>query len=103
VLDESKKDLDAESTFLEMLGFIDNPKLYNDEQMSKKRPLFVTAFTHFTDKEKLLIESKIKYFPADIILIYDIDLNFSEQLRVSSLSLFVTIYTTDLLLDTKAV
>jgi hypothetical protein len=83
VLDDTKKDLDVESTYLEMLGFTENPKLYNqDLSLSKKIPPFVTAFTHFTEKEKLLIESKLKYFPTDPILIYDIDLSFSEQLKV---------------------
>lgn len=85
VLDEAKKELDVESTYLEMLGFVDNPKLYktiNDD----KFPPFVTAFTHFTDKEKYLIQSKLKHFPDELILIYDIDLSFSEQLKVKKLS-----------------
>ena len=84
VLDERKKDLDVESTYLEMLGFIENPKLY-DFGNNSSMPPFVTAFTAFTEREKLLIESKLKYFPKNPILIYDIDLSFSEQLKVSSL------------------
>ena len=82
VLDEHKKDLDVESTYLEMLGFVEKPKLYDEKSLNEKMPPFVTAFTHFTDNEKLLIESKIKHFPHESILIYDIDLSFSEQLKV---------------------
>ena len=85
VLDERKKDLDIESTYLEMLGFIENPKFYNEKVLGNSTimPPFVTAFTAFSEKEKLLIESKLKYFPKNPILIYDIDLSFSEQLKVN--------------------
>jgi hypothetical protein len=85
VLDERKKDLDVESTYLEMLGFIENPKLYDEKILGNISiiPPFVTAFTGFSEKEKLLIESKLKYFPKNPILIYDIDLSFSEQLKVT--------------------
>ena len=45
-------------------------------------PPLVTAFRRFGDKEKALIESKMKYFLDDLILIYDLDLSSSEQLKV---------------------
>ena len=81
---EDKKELDVESTYLELLGFLDNPKLFNISNYSPNDSLvFLTAFTHYTDREKELIESKLKYFPDDIFIIYDIDLSFTEQLKVS--------------------
>ena len=68
---------------LDFLG--SNPKFYNEKVLGNSTimPPFVTAFTAFSEKEKLLIESKLKYFPKNPILIYDIDLSFSEQLKVN--------------------
>jgi hypothetical protein len=79
---DEKKELDVESTYLELLGFVDQPKLFNEGQFKNKSIVFLTAFTHFSDREKALIESKLKYFPAYTIIIYDIDLSFSEHLKV---------------------
>jgi hypothetical protein len=81
VLDQSdNKELDVESTYLELLGFVPQPRLYNPNE--KMKITFATAFERFTENEKYLLESKLKYFPNDIIFIYDIDLSFHEQLEV---------------------
>jgi hypothetical protein len=96
----SKKELEVDSTYLELLGFVNEPKLFKEsvekeEQQidnliksdiisNKRIPPLVTAFTRFGEKEKLLIESKMKYFLNDSILIYDLDLSSSEQLKVNS-------------------
>jgi hypothetical protein len=82
VLDRSEeKELDVESTYLELLGFVQQPRFYDPTK--KIKIVFVTAFNHFAVNEKILIESKLKYFPNDIIFIYDIDLSFHEQLEVN--------------------
>jgi hypothetical protein len=112
-------DLEVDSTYLELLGFVKNPKLFqesdetslnlnakasninmnnkndNDEEINSnfnnqlvvniknlRIPPLVTAFMRFGDKEKALIESKLKYFLNDLIIIYDLDLSSSEQLKV---------------------
>jgi len=82
---EEKKELDVESTYLELLGFVDKPKLFNEDQFKNTSIVFLTAFTHFSDRERALIESKIKYFPDQVIIIYDIDLSFSEHLKIQKL------------------
>ena len=111
-------DLEVDSTYLELLGFVKNPKLFeeetdettlnlnsnsanansknnNEEDINSnfnnqivvniknlRIPPLVTAFMRFSDKEKALIESKLKYFLNDLIIIYDLDLSSSEQLKV---------------------
>jgi hypothetical protein len=118
---ESNDDIEIDSTYLELLGFVKNPKLYvdnkdsNDKVQPIKRqdnktivnnqdlessqenlneqnfifdvtdlriPPLVTAFDSYTEKEKALIKSKLKYFPKDYFIIYDLDLSSSEQLKV---------------------
>lgn len=79
--EEKKKYVDEESTYLEHLGFVDNPKLYNINNTNETF-VILTAFSRYTEKEKMLIESKMNYFPNETLLIYDIDLSFSEQLKV---------------------
>lgn len=116
--DESDRDdLEVDSTYLELLGFVKNPKLFDEEnkknlenenkitdtfnnqetiqldnsninsiQIKNLRiPPLVTAFMHFSDKEKALIQSKLKYFYSDLIIIYDLDLSSSEQLKIKKL------------------
>lgn len=89
---EQKKDLKIESTYLELLGFLSEPKLFNEihKNDSLKESLFpslrfppiITAFSSFSNAEKMLIKSKLKYFENDLMLIYDLDLSSSEQLKV---------------------
>jgi hypothetical protein len=99
------KDLEVDSTYLELLGFVKDPKLFKENtntddeaesinnnvnlnnqlllnNINNRIPPLVTAFSHYTDKEKALIESKLKYFLNDLIIIYDLDLSSSEQLKV---------------------
>ncbi len=102
-----------DSTYLELLGFVKNPKLFNSDDPNSgydnkqqpptnsggsvenggktvtKRlriPPLITAFNRLGDKEKAMIESKLKYFPTDLIIIYDLDLSSSEQLKVCYLN-----------------
>lgn len=125
VLDKDEKKLDSvDSTYLELLGFGKNPKLFvytttnittpntaptnekqpqdennslNDLQNAEnvddvlllnrvvdanRRPPLISAFLRFTDREKALIESKMKLFFNDLFIIYDLDLSSSEQLKV---------------------
>jgi hypothetical protein len=118
---ESNDEIEIDSTYLELLGFVNNPKLYVDSKDSnvnvktvkqvdnktvvKKQdmensqenlneqnfifdvselriPPLVTAFDSYTEKEKALIKSKLKFFPKDYFIIYDLDLSSSEQLKV---------------------
>lgn len=86
----------VDSTYLELLGFIKEPTLFEETQYkfvmkdrfmddlnkASRIPPLVTAFKRFGDKEKALIESKMKYFVNDLILIYDLDLSSSEQLKI---------------------
>jgi hypothetical protein len=118
-------DLEVDSTYLELLGFVKNPKLFeendetssnsantninnknsNDEEINSnfnnqilvniknlRIPPLVTAFMRFSDKEKALIESKLKYFLNDLIIIYDLDLSSSEQLKVYFKFLSISIF-----------
>lgn len=92
----NEKNFNIDSTYLELLGFIKEPTLFEDAKketvksidminnMNKvpRIPPLVTAFRRFGDKEKALIESKMKYFLDDLILIYDLDLSSSEQLKI---------------------
>jgi hypothetical protein len=87
--DEHNSD-DIDTTFLQLLGFVKNPKLFTFVNESKNMnsnnnneiksttnlriPPIVTAFYTFNDEEKLLIGSKMKYFPKDLFIIYDLDL-----------------------------
>ena len=109
--EENSKDLEVDSTYLELLGFVKEPNLFKEEtktyddtanengdtnnpllnngnriKMNNKYngriPPLVTAFSRYTEKEKALIESKLKYFLNDLIIIYDLDLSSSEQLKV---------------------
>lgn len=99
---DNGKDLEVDSTYLELLGFVKDPKLFKENKntddetennvninnqlllnnINSRIPPLVTAFSHYTDKEKALIESKLKYFLSDLIIIYDLDLSSSEQLKV---------------------
>lgn len=87
-----EENFNIDSTYLELLGFVKEPTLFDSKQneFSKTRgnkvpriPPLVTAFKRYGDKEKALIESKMKFFMNDLILIYDLDLSSSEQLVVS--------------------
>lgn len=97
----SRRRLDSvDSTYLELLGFIKNPRLFdtnttsfpksgddkldgNSEQaLDPIRPPLVSAFLRFGEKERALIESKLKFFASDLFLIYDLDLSSSEHLKV---------------------
>lgn len=109
----SSRSLDSvDSTYLELLGFIKNPKLFVYDKSSSRsvstarqrdddinndsnqqvvlnransdpiKPPFVSAFSRFTDKERALIDSKMKFFLPDLFIIYDLDLSSSEQLKV---------------------
>ena len=124
--DSNKQELEVESTYLELLGFVKDPQVFNENEKklaykfggsslaqesntnglkqpttqvtsteddgdfnselykkgSIKYPPLVTAFTHFGEKENYLIESKMKFFHDDLILIYDLDLSSSENLKV---------------------
>ena len=120
-------DLEVDSTYLELLGFVKNPKLFeeetdettlnlnsnsanansknnNEEDINSnfnnqivvniknlRIPPLVTAFMRFSDKEKALIESKLKYFLNDLIIIYDLDLSSSEQLKVYIMFIFLCV------------
>lgn len=53
--------------------------------MDPKRPPLVSAFLRFGEKERALIESKIKFFLNDFFVIYDLDLSSSEQLKIKKL------------------
>lgn len=104
---ERSKELEVDSTYLELLGFVKDPKLFNEKnglnetskvikqtdllendliksqlKTNSNMPPLVTAFSRFTFKEKELIESKLKYFFDELIIIYDLDLSSSEQLKV---------------------
>jgi hypothetical protein len=98
---DNGKDLEVDSTYLELLGFVKDPKLFKENKntddetenqlinnqillnnINSRIPPLVTAFSRYTDKEKALIESKLKYFLSDLIIIYDLDLSSSEQLKV---------------------
>jgi len=95
------KSLNVDSTYLELLGFVKDPTLFENvkemkinknrlllnELKASRIPPLVTAFKRFGDKEKALIESKMQFFSDDLILIYDLDLSSSEQLKVSYLIL----------------
>lgn len=95
----NEKNFNIDSTYLELLGFIKEPTLFGDAKKENVKsidmmnslnkdpriPPLVTAFRRFGDKEKALIESKMKYFLDDLILIYDLDLSSSEQLKVIQL------------------
>lgn len=113
-IEDNSKDLEVDSTYLELLGFVKDPNLFKEEERvdedlnndklkennilslianannnnikySGRIPPLVTAFSRFSDKEKALIESKLKHFLNDLIIIYDLDLSSSEQLKVSYL------------------
>lgn len=116
--EENSKDLEVDATYLELLGFEPNlvePNLFKEEKKVLKDsdkesdpdvnkgslnnnnnninfngriPPLVTAFSRFSEKEKALIESKLKYFFNDLFLVYDLDLSSSEQLKVSFLIIF---------------
>jgi hypothetical protein len=116
-LEDTSKDLEVDSTYLELLGFVKEPNLFNEEKQSLvdtnnekdldinkfpdninsnnnikfngRIPPLVTAFSRFSEKEKALIESKIRYFLNDLIIIYDLDLSSSEQLKVILILLFI--------------
>jgi hypothetical protein len=88
------KEENKDSTYLELLGFVKEPTLFESKknELANNRdgkseipriPPLVTAFKRFGDKEKALIESKMKFFMSELILIYDLDLSSSEQLVVS--------------------
>lgn len=112
----SSRSLDSvDSTYLELLGFIKNPKLFVYDKSSSRsvstarqrdddlnndsnqqvvlnransdpiKPPFVSAFSRFTEKERALIESKMKFFLPDLFIIYDLDLSSSEQLKIKKL------------------
>lgn len=87
----------VDSTYLELLGFVKEPTLFENTQREltnnlnnfnnrlneqPRIPPLVTAFKRYGEKEKALIESKMKYFFNDLILIYDLDLSSSEQLLI---------------------
>ena len=96
VLDQDdKENLEVDSTYLELLGFVKEPTLFKDNSLNSDKalnqdydqskidildtvntntriPPLVTAFQHFTAKEKALIESKLKYFLNDLLIIYDL-------------------------------
>lgn len=107
--EENSKDLEVDETYLELLGFVKEPNLFKEEtklfdpnsekdvekdnfsgslksknnvKFNERIPPLVTAFSRFSEKEKALIESKLKYFLNDLFLIYDLDLSSSEQLKV---------------------
>jgi hypothetical protein len=119
---DEKEDLEVDSTYLELLGFVKEPNLFredakkvsvesssadkiagylsesddentsntNNNNLNVKKytgriPPLVTAFSRFSDKEKALIESKLKYFLNDLIIIYDLDLSSSEQLKMKKM------------------
>jgi len=97
------KNFNVDSTYLELLGFVKEPTLFdntkellinnnqlflNEQKLTPRIPPLVTAFKRFGDKEKALIESKMQFFYDDLILIYDLDLSSSEQLKVCCLFLF---------------
>ena len=93
------KNLEVDSTYLELLGFVKEPNLFkenidastndpnlqNDLTSLSNKPPIVTAFFRFTEKEKTLIESKLKHFLTLPMLIYDLDLSSSEQLKIKKL------------------
>ena len=107
--DTNAKNLEIDSTYLELLGFVNEPKLFKEidgeeksklaqvvgnfnlnndallNKISSKMPPIITAFFHFSDREKALIESKLRFFLNDLILIYDLDLSSSEQLKIKKL------------------
>ena len=104
---DNRKDLEIDSTYLELLGFVNEPKLFKENKnyledsneynsntdlkfnkINPKTPPLVTAFSSFGNKEKALLESKFKYFSNDLILIYDLDLSSSEQLKVRKTIIF---------------
>jgi hypothetical protein len=110
----AKSSLAIDSTYLELLGFVAEPKLFkeiSDEEKNLKLaqvvetlnlnlnnnnevllnkislnlPPIITAFFRFGEREKALIESKMTHFLKDLMLIYDLDLSSSEQLRIKKM------------------
>lgn len=87
----------VDSTYLELLGFVKEPTLFENKQRDANNnlnklnngmnempriPPLVTAFKRYGEKEKALIESKMKFFLNDVLLIYDLDLSSSELLLI---------------------
>jgi hypothetical protein len=114
---EDSRSLAIDSTYLELLGFVAEPKLFreiSDEEKNSKLaqvfetlnlnmnnnnnnnevllskislnlPVISTAFFRFGEREKALIESKMTHFLNDLMLVYDLDLSSSEQLRIKKM------------------
>lgn len=95
----------SDSIYLELLGFVPEPKLFKEDEPPNRLESvvnlnsdslldqlnnmnlvpIVTALFRFSDREQALIESKIKYYQNDLMLVYDLDLSSSEQLKLKKI------------------
>jgi hypothetical protein len=101
--EQHSSDLEVDAAHLELLGFVTNPRLFTqqppqqtNESSSKlakltvagvrwRMPPLVTVFVSFGEKEHALVDSKLIHFRNDLLIVYDIDLSSSEQLKVKKL------------------
>jgi hypothetical protein len=79
---QQQKDENNSLNDLQNAKNVDDVLLLNRVVDANRRPPHISAFLRFTDREKALIESKMKLFINDLFIIYDLDLNSAEQLKV---------------------
>ena len=85
----------VDGTYLELLGFNKNPKLYpNDVDKKETLPVVVTGVTsHDYENAVPLLKSVRKYLHSHKMVIYDIGMGTYELLQVRRLSRYINIQT----------